>query len=199
MNDTPTSNEQPEETVTDQVFEEGAQFDATSDPDAEPIVMDAGDPEAEPQDPLAEANDRVLRTQAELENYRRRARREMEDQARYAAMPLLRDLMPVLDNMQRAIEAAEKKPAHFWTASRWSSNNLKRSCNNTNVLSSMRTESRSTQICTKRSPNNRPTSILQEPSCWSPKRATNYAIVSCVPRRSSSRPQPQNKFTKKEI
>ncbi len=108
MNDTPTSNEQPEETVTDQVFEEGAQFDATSDPDAEPIVMDAGDPEAEPQDPLAEANDRVLRTQAELENYRRRARREMEDQARYAAMPLLRDLMPVLDNMQRAIEAAEK-------------------------------------------------------------------------------------------
>ncbi len=108
MNDTPTSNEQPEETAADQAFEEGAQFDVTSEPDAEPIVIDVGEPEAEPQDPLAEANDRVLRTQAELENYRRRARRELEDQARYAAMPLLRDLMPVLDNMERAIEAAEK-------------------------------------------------------------------------------------------
>jgi len=59
---------------------------------------------------LEDASDRVLRAQAELENYRKRARRELEDERRYAAMPLLRDLLPVLDNMQRAIEAAEKLP-----------------------------------------------------------------------------------------
>jgi len=57
---------------------------------------------------LDEAQDRVLRTQAELENYRRRVAREMEQERRYAAMPLLRDLLPVLDNINRAIEAAEK-------------------------------------------------------------------------------------------
>jgi molecular chaperone GrpE len=58
---------------------------------------------------LAEAQDRLLRTQAELENYRKRARREMEEERRYAEINLLRDLLPIVDNVSRAIEAAEKK------------------------------------------------------------------------------------------
>lgn len=57
---------------------------------------------------LGEANDRVLRAQADLENYRRRAQREMAETVRYATVPLLKDLLPVMDNVQRAIEAAEK-------------------------------------------------------------------------------------------
>lgn len=57
---------------------------------------------------LREATDRVLRAQAELENYRKRARRELEEERRYANLPLLRDLLPVVDNIQRAIAAAEK-------------------------------------------------------------------------------------------
>ena len=57
---------------------------------------------------LQEAGDRVLRAQAELENYRKRARRELEDSLRYATMPLMRDLLPVLDDLGRAIQAAEK-------------------------------------------------------------------------------------------
>lgn len=57
---------------------------------------------------LQEAGDRLLRAQAELDNYRKRARRELEDSLRYAAMPLLRDLLPVIDNLGRAIAAAEK-------------------------------------------------------------------------------------------
>jgi molecular chaperone GrpE len=59
---------------------------------------------------LEEASDRVLRAQAELDNYRKRVRREMEDERRYASLPLLRDLLPVLDNIQRAIAAGEKTP-----------------------------------------------------------------------------------------
>ncbi|MEX0677194.1 MAG: nucleotide exchange factor GrpE [Pirellulales bacterium] len=59
---------------------------------------------------LQDAADRVLRAQAELDNYRKRARRELDDERRYAAMPLLRDLLPVLDNIHRAIEAAEISP-----------------------------------------------------------------------------------------
>lgn len=57
---------------------------------------------------LEDASDRVLRAQAELDNFRKRARRELEDERRYAAMPLLRDLLPVLDDIYRAIDAAEK-------------------------------------------------------------------------------------------
>ena len=58
---------------------------------------------------LAEARDKMLRAQAELENYRKRARRELEDERRYAEINLLRDLLPVMDNVTRAIDAAEKK------------------------------------------------------------------------------------------
>lgn len=57
---------------------------------------------------LAAANDRLLRLQAEMQNLRNRTSREIADERRYAALPVLRDLLPVLDNINRAIEAAEK-------------------------------------------------------------------------------------------
>ena len=57
---------------------------------------------------LEEAQDRVLRSQAELDNYRKRVARQMDDERRYADLSLMRDMLPVLDNMQRAIEAAEQ-------------------------------------------------------------------------------------------
>ena len=57
---------------------------------------------------LAAANDRTLRLQAEMQNLRNRTSREIADERKYAAMPVLRDLLPVLDNIGRAIEAAEK-------------------------------------------------------------------------------------------
>ena len=55
---------------------------------------------------LAEAKAQVLRSQAELENFRKRMRREMETEQRYAGLPLIRDLLPVVDNLQRAVAAA---------------------------------------------------------------------------------------------
>lgn len=57
---------------------------------------------------LQAAEDSALRRQAELENYQKRVARQMEEERRYANVPLIRDLLPVWDNMGRAIEAAEK-------------------------------------------------------------------------------------------
>ncbi|MGB8851962.1 MAG: nucleotide exchange factor GrpE [Pirellulales bacterium] len=57
---------------------------------------------------LRDSQDRLLRTQAELENFRKRSRREYEEAQRYREIDLLRDLLPVLDNAHRAIEAADK-------------------------------------------------------------------------------------------
>jgi molecular chaperone GrpE len=57
---------------------------------------------------LDRCKDQSLRCQAELENYRKRAAREMDEHRRYANIGLIRELLPVLDNVQRAIEAAEK-------------------------------------------------------------------------------------------
>jgi len=57
---------------------------------------------------VRDAEDRLLRTQAELENFRKRARREYDESQRYREIDLLRDLLPVLDNLERAIEAADR-------------------------------------------------------------------------------------------
>ena len=66
-------------------------------------VRDAGS-----ENQVAELQERVLRVQAELENFRKRSRREYEDAQRYREIDVLRDLLPVLDNVLRAIEASEK-------------------------------------------------------------------------------------------
>ncbi|MEM8945938.1 MAG: nucleotide exchange factor GrpE [Planctomycetota bacterium] len=57
---------------------------------------------------LATEKDRVLRLQAEMENLRTRTAREVNEERRYAAMPIVRDLLPVVDNIDRAIEAAQQ-------------------------------------------------------------------------------------------
>ncbi len=60
------------------------------------------------QEQLQQAKDRWLRTEAELENVRRRMQREMQEQTRFANQSLLVDLLPVLDNIERAIDAAQR-------------------------------------------------------------------------------------------
>ena len=72
------------------------------------LPPDLGQAEDDLQADLQRAQDRFLRLQAELENYRKRAAREMQDVRRYAGLTLMRDVLPVLDNMDRAIAAAEK-------------------------------------------------------------------------------------------
>jgi len=55
---------------------------------------------------LEEKQDRLLRALAEGDNARRRAQREREEYVKYANEALVRDLVPVLDNLDRALEAA---------------------------------------------------------------------------------------------
>lgn len=57
---------------------------------------------------LAEAQDRFLRSQADMENFRRRTRRDVEDERRFATQSLLGDLLPVLDNIERALDAGKQ-------------------------------------------------------------------------------------------
>jgi len=57
---------------------------------------------------LDESRGRLMRAVADLENYRRRVNREMDDLRRYANVQLIRDLLPVFDNLERALDAAEK-------------------------------------------------------------------------------------------
>jgi molecular chaperone GrpE len=101
----------------------------TGEPDTNPDPSDgAGEPAAAegaadqaaqaepeaPQDPLATAQaeaarlkDQLLRTAADFDNFRKRARREQSDAERRGREDMLRDLLPVFDNLERAVGHAD--------------------------------------------------------------------------------------------
>jgi molecular chaperone GrpE len=55
---------------------------------------------------LDDKQDRLLRALAEADNIRRRAQRDRDDYVKYATETLIRELVPVLDNMDRALDSA---------------------------------------------------------------------------------------------
>lgn len=59
------------------------------------------------EDQIADLNDQLLRTLAELENTRRRAERDRGEALKYGAMNFARDMVGVSDNLQRALKAIE--------------------------------------------------------------------------------------------
>ncbi|MBX7156861.1 MAG: nucleotide exchange factor GrpE [Verrucomicrobiae bacterium] len=62
-------------------------------------------------DPIAEVDqlkDRLLRTVADFDNYRKRAAREKEDAIKFANESLLEQLLPVLDSFELGLEAAKE-------------------------------------------------------------------------------------------
>ena len=73
---------------------------------AQQAVEGTPEPTAETAD--RELRDRYLRTLADFENYRKRADREKADFFKYALNGLIKDLLPVLDNFDRALEHAEE-------------------------------------------------------------------------------------------
>ncbi len=53
-------------------------------------------------------NDKYLRQAAEFENYKRLAQRDQRDQIRFGNEQLLKELLPVIDNLERAIKSAKE-------------------------------------------------------------------------------------------
>lgn len=56
---------------------------------------------------LAEAREKMIRMQADFDNFRKRLAREKEDSIRYANEGLLESLLPVVDNFELGLAAAE--------------------------------------------------------------------------------------------
>jgi molecular chaperone GrpE len=91
-----------------------------TDETSQAVAEDTGavEAEVEPLDPLAELRqeledaqvataqnwDLYLRERADLENFRKRAQRDKEEAIRFANDRLLKEVIPVLDNLERAVE-----------------------------------------------------------------------------------------------
>jgi molecular chaperone GrpE len=83
--------------------EPSAAAEAPAEPTVEQRLVDA----------LAEAartRDQLLRTAADFDNFRKRTRRETEDAQRRGKESAVKDLLPVFDNFERAIQHAEGMP-----------------------------------------------------------------------------------------
>jgi molecular chaperone GrpE len=85
----------------------GAEDGSVPSEDASPSV-DAADPLAAAQAEAARLKDAWLRSAADFDNFRRRTRREMEDARRGGREDLLKAILPVFDNLERAIQSAQR-------------------------------------------------------------------------------------------
>lgn len=81
-------------------------------PDSEVLLDEAleeGPPERQIQrlrQQVTESNDRLIRLQADFENFRKRAYRDRQDALNYGHQNLVKDLLSVVDNLDRAIAHA---------------------------------------------------------------------------------------------
>lgn len=77
-------------------------------PEAEAVPTDAVNEEANVEldnlrAELEEQQQRILRVQADYDNFRRRTLKEKEELAKYASAKLISELLPVIDNFERAL------------------------------------------------------------------------------------------------
>ena len=101
MTDESTDSPEPNGAAAEEAGEEKPAEAARDTPVAEADPLQAAQAEA------AKLRDQLLRTAADFDNFRKRSRREITDAERRAREDLLRDLLPVFDNLERAAAHAE--------------------------------------------------------------------------------------------
>jgi len=102
----PASQEPTEEVLDEQTHEDHASAqESEAEQPSEPETRDEEMERLRGEVLIAEK--KVLQAQAEAENFRKRMRRDLEDQLRFAALPLVEDILSVRDNLLRGLEAAE--------------------------------------------------------------------------------------------
>ncbi len=86
-----------------------ASADEQSEDVVDAAVSDGGDdPLAEAQAEVEELKDQLLRAKADMDNVRRRGQRDIENAHKFGAEKLIASLLPVLDSLEKAVEASDK-------------------------------------------------------------------------------------------
>jgi molecular chaperone GrpE len=104
MKDTADASETQDETSNDEVAADDT--DLTDEDGVESADAEDGD-SASLETQVEELKEALIRSQADLQNVRRRAERDVENAHKYAVEKFVKDLLAVLDSMDRALELAE--------------------------------------------------------------------------------------------
>jgi molecular chaperone GrpE len=100
------NDELQDETVTkvaDGEASDNNELEADNDVQAEDGVRNVEQELAEAKDQIAELHDRMLRAAAENENFKKRVERERLASLKYAGEAILREMLPTVDNLERAL------------------------------------------------------------------------------------------------
>ncbi len=104
MKDTADASETQDETSNDEVAADDTGL--TDEDGVESADAEDGD-SASLETQVEELKEALIRSQADLQNVRRRAERDVENAHKYAVEKFVKDLLAVLDSMDRALELAE--------------------------------------------------------------------------------------------
>lgn len=92
-------------------LEELTEPEETASETMEEPAAEAGEKEADPLEQkereIRELKNEMLRLRADTDNFRKRLKKEKEDTIKYANERLFKDLVPIYDNLARALEAPE--------------------------------------------------------------------------------------------
>ena len=99
-----TKNKEVEQTAEEVVEKITEQVETTTEADVEAVEEVEVDPIAELQQQLEEKENRYLRLRADYDNLIRRSKLDREAAEKYRSQSLLNDLLPVLDNLDRALQ-----------------------------------------------------------------------------------------------
>ncbi|MBQ5151905.1 nucleotide exchange factor GrpE [Macrococcoides caseolyticum] len=109
------------ETETTETESNETDVESTETPDETvvseaPVEDESTDPVAELEAKLEQSEEKYLRLYAEFENYKKRTRQELDTERTYRAQSVLRDILPAIDNIERALaqqgESDEFKSFH---------------------------------------------------------------------------------------
>ncbi len=106
-------NEQVEEELTpaaEELVTEPEPEQLADEPAGE-AVAEAGDESEALKAQVQEIKDQMLRTQAEMQNVRRRAEIDVEKAHKFALEKFVKELLPVADSLEKAVESAEAQDA----------------------------------------------------------------------------------------
>jgi len=108
--DTPTPSSDPQETESQATSpnDNPAEVSPNATDDGATAVATLEEKLSAAEQQVQESHDRFLRTAAELDNFRKRKEREISDLRKYANQALLRELLGVVDNLERALTSARE-------------------------------------------------------------------------------------------